>query len=104
MGEAKYMVGWPASRPEVTTKDSPAGSIQPARISFLKNLAGGLACQPCIWIPPYICDVFTYVVDLWVYYVYFVYSPTIYLFFANYLLIILLWFVQPRVTRPANFQ
>ena len=48
MGEAKYMVGWPAGRPGFPAARR-AGWMNPARPFFLKNLPGRLASQPCYY-------------------------------------------------------
>ena len=64
MGEAKCMVGWPAGRPDFSKKRAAArraGWMDPARPFFLKNLAGRLASQPCIWIHPSILGVANHV-------------------------------------------
>ena len=48
MGETKFMVGWPAGRPDVKKKGR-AGSIQPARQAaawFFENSAG----QPTMYL------------------------------------------------------
>ena len=52
--------GWLAIRPARFKKKAAgqAGWMDPARPFFFKNLAGRLASQPCIWLPPIILGLF----------------------------------------------
>ena len=57
--KAEYMGGWAACLPYFQKK-GPPGSIQPnsPAAPFFFNIAGRLASQPCIWLPPSILGIF----------------------------------------------
>ena len=60
MGGAKYMVGWPAGRPDFSKRRAAQihAARPPAAALDLKNVAGRLASQPCVWPPPSILGIY----------------------------------------------